>query len=46
MDSKMEKEWRNSNLKKASHKNHFKNQLKMAFGMKNIMTSSKKQQIF
>ena len=33
MDSKMEKEWKNSNFKKNSHKNLFKNQLKMAQGM-------------
>ena len=30
MDSKMENEWKNSNLKKTSHKNLFKIQLKMA----------------
>ena len=41
MDIKMEKEWKNSNLKKTSHKNLLEIQLKMAFGMTNIMTFSK-----
>ena len=41
MDSKMEKEWKNSNLKKTSHKNLFKIQLKMAFGMTNIIAFTK-----
>ena len=41
MDSKMEKEWKFSNLKKTSHKNLLKIQLKMAFGVTNIMAFSK-----
>ena len=41
MDNKMEKEWKNSNLKKNSHKNLLRIQLKVAFGMTNIMTFSK-----
>ena len=37
MDSKMEKEWKFSNLKKTSHKKLLKIHLKMAFGVTNIM---------
>ena len=37
MDSKMEKEWKFSNLKKTSHKNILKIHLRMAFGIKIIM---------
>ena len=40
MDSKMENEWKNSNLKKTSHKNLFKIQLKMAQDIENIMAVS------
>ena len=39
MDTKMEKEWKKSK-KKTSHKNIFKNQLKMAKGITNIMAFS------
>ena len=41
MDSKMEKEWKSSNLKKTRHRNLFKIQLKMAFGITNIKAISK-----
>ena len=41
MDSKMENEWKNSNLKKTSYKNLFKIQLKIAYGITNIMAFSK-----